>query len=107
MTDAELQGQVTTLLLAGFETTSTTLTWSLYILAKHPKIQQKLRDEIRQARKAAIEKGQEEIESEDLASLEYLDAFTVSLSNFVSSQKIIRIDQFLKVYEIHHFIKFN
>ncbi|KIO26751.1 hypothetical protein M407DRAFT_197174 [Tulasnella calospora MUT 4182] len=49
MNDAEVIGQIYTLLIAGHETTSTTLTWLLYDLA-HPenqRVQAKLREELR------------------------------------------------------------
>ncbi|CAG8499692.1 4047_t:CDS:2, partial [Racocetra fulgida] len=46
LTHHELVSQVMTLLLAGHETTSTALTWSLYYLAKNPDVQDNLRKEI-------------------------------------------------------------
>jgi cytochrome P450 len=44
--DTELQDQVTTLLFAGHETTSTSLAFCLRLLALHPEIQTRLRDEV-------------------------------------------------------------
>ncbi|KAK9859635.1 hypothetical protein MYU51_013805 [Penicillium brevicompactum] len=46
-TDEGLIDQVMTFLAAGHETTASVLTWAIYVLALHPKIQQQLRDEIR------------------------------------------------------------
>ncbi|CAG8775193.1 7157_t:CDS:2 [Cetraspora pellucida] len=46
LTHYELVSQVMTLLIAGHETTSTTLSWALYFLAKNPDIQDHLRKEI-------------------------------------------------------------
>ena len=46
MSDREIAAQVTTFLLAGFETSSTSLTWILHALADYPEVQTKLRDEI-------------------------------------------------------------
>ena len=66
-----------TFLLAGHETTSTSLTWTLWTLARFPEKQTKLRQEIREARKKAKSDGLEEIESDDLNALPYLDAVTV------------------------------
>jgi len=46
-TDTELANQVLTMMAAGHETTSSTLSWCAYLLATHPQIQSQLRDEIR------------------------------------------------------------
>ena len=46
MSDREIAAQVTTFLLAGFETSSTSLTWILHALADYPEVQTKLREEI-------------------------------------------------------------
>jgi cytochrome P450 len=46
---AEVHDQVATLFFAGHETTCSALTWTLYLLAKHPEIQEKVRAEILQA----------------------------------------------------------
>lgn len=71
MTDAELLGQMTTLLLAGHETTATLLTWTLLMLAENPKVQIKLRNELR----AWVEEaGRDELTYEELTQLPYLDA---------------------------------
>ena len=45
--DEELRAQVFTFMLAGHETTSTSLSWTLYELAKKPEIQDKIRREIK------------------------------------------------------------
>ncbi|CDZ98122.1 cytochrome p450, partial [Phaffia rhodozyma] len=44
--DEEVLAQISTLLLAGFETSSTALTWMLHSLSTRPEIQNKLRDEL-------------------------------------------------------------
>jgi cytochrome P450 len=46
-TDAELSHQSLTMLAAGHETTSSSLSWCMVLLAKNPRIQQELREEIR------------------------------------------------------------
>ncbi|KAK4038486.1 cytochrome P450 [Parachaetomium inaequale] len=46
--DEVLKDQLLTFLAAGHETTASSLTWSAYLLAKHPEIQKKLRDEVTQ-----------------------------------------------------------
>ncbi len=46
MSDLQLRDEVMTLFLAGHETTAIALSWTLYLLAQHPKIEQNLVDEI-------------------------------------------------------------
>jgi cytochrome P450 len=46
MTDAELLGQTTTLLIAGHETTSNALTWTLFLLSQQPEVMSDLVDEL-------------------------------------------------------------
>ncbi|KAK6364886.1 hypothetical protein LTS17_011790 [Exophiala oligosperma] len=45
--DEQLVDQLLTFLAAGHETTSSTLEWAAYLLARHPEIQTQLREEIR------------------------------------------------------------
>ncbi|RWA04221.1 hypothetical protein EKO27_g10884 [Xylaria grammica] len=47
-TDADLANQLLTFLAAGHETTSSSLSWASYLLAKHPHIQEAVRREVRQ-----------------------------------------------------------
>jgi cytochrome P450 len=46
MTDTELVGQATILFGASFETTASTLTWTIFLLAQHPMIMGQLMDEL-------------------------------------------------------------
>ncbi len=46
MSDIEIRDEVMTLFLAGHETTATALTWTFYLLAKHPEYYGKIRTEI-------------------------------------------------------------
>lgn len=46
MTDTELVGQATILFGASFETTASTLTWTVFLLAQHPMIMGQLSDEL-------------------------------------------------------------
>ena len=48
MTDAQVRDEAVTLFLAGHETTALALTYSLYLLATHPKCQDRLADELAQ-----------------------------------------------------------
>lgn len=47
MSDSEILSQVPTFLLAGHETSSTAVSWTLFALACHPVVQAKLRAELR------------------------------------------------------------
>ncbi len=46
-----------TIIMAGHETTSNSLSWALLELAKHPEIQSKLRDEIRAMEPLILSRG--------------------------------------------------
>ena len=46
MSDIQLRDEVMTIFLAGHETTSNALTWTLYLLALHPDIEAKLNEEL-------------------------------------------------------------
>jgi cytochrome P450 len=46
MSDREVRDQVATFIGAGHETTAVTLTWTLALLAQHPEIEARVRDEI-------------------------------------------------------------
>ncbi|KAL9935177.1 hypothetical protein V8E36_006253 [Tilletia maclaganii] len=68
--DDEMLPQITTLLLAGQETTSTQLTWCLYLLSKpeNKHFQTALRNEVRE-----VFGGRDEVRPEELQSLKLLD----------------------------------
>ncbi|KAK9245889.1 cytochrome P450 [Lipomyces tetrasporus] len=66
----EIENQIMTFLLAGHETTTGALTWTLWALAKHPEVQEKLRQEVR----AAFPGGIDDMNSADaVESLKYLN----------------------------------
>ena len=46
MNDKQLRDEVMTLILAGHETTANALTWTFYLLSKHPEIRAKLKEEV-------------------------------------------------------------
>ncbi|KZT24217.1 cytochrome P450 [Neolentinus lepideus HHB14362 ss-1] len=78
LSDEELLGQMSTIIFAGFETTSTAISRILYILASKPEVQAKLRSEIRKAKQryANTQAGWEEvgIGYDELMAIPYLDA---------------------------------
>lgn len=49
MSDRQVRDEVMTFVLAGHETTALTLTWALYLLARHPEIDTRVRAEIHAA----------------------------------------------------------
>lgn len=67
LSDAEVLAQVTTFMLAGYETSSTALTWTLHLLSENPAVQDKLREELQAV-------ADDEPRMETLNELEYLDA---------------------------------
>lgn len=48
MTDRQVRDELVTLILAGHETTANALTWSWYLLSKHPAVEAKLHAELEQ-----------------------------------------------------------
>lgn len=48
MSDAQLRDEIVTIFSAGHETTANALSWTWYLLAKHPDVEAKLHDELRQ-----------------------------------------------------------
>ena len=67
MDDELLRAQVFTFMLAGHETTSVSMTWTLYELARHPDIAEQVREEIQLAMKDSSE-----MTWEKLAELKFL-----------------------------------
>lgn len=67
LTDQALRDNLVTLLLAGHETTATTLAWTFYRLTKHPEVLAKAREEI------ARVVGRGPVKPDDVAKLEYLE----------------------------------
>ncbi|KAJ8120365.1 hypothetical protein ONZ43_g2909 [Nemania bipapillata] len=53
--DAQLRDQMLTFIAAGHETTSTTLSWACYLLAKDQSLQDKIRSEVRHALPGGLE----------------------------------------------------
>ncbi|KAF9557442.1 cytochrome P450 [Agrocybe pediades] len=71
LSEEELLGQVTSLTFAATDTTSGALTRTFHLLAQHKDAQAKVREEIRNARKA---NGGQDIDYDTLVALPYLDA---------------------------------
>jgi cytochrome P450 len=68
MSDVELRDELITLLLAGHETTATSLSWAFHWILQRADVQEKLHRELRHAGEIG------KIPTQDIAKLEYLDA---------------------------------
>ena len=66
--------QMSTLTLAGHETTANTLTWYPWELAKNQAFQDKLREEVMAVRAQMAARGEDELTITDLDSMVYLPA---------------------------------
>ncbi len=75
MTDKQLRDEVMTIFLAGHETTANALTWTLYLLSCHPKIESKIVDEIYaiNKKKEHDEGNRKIITVDDLSRLKYTE----------------------------------
>jgi cytochrome P450 family 110 len=78
LTDAEVRDELTTLVLAGHETTGTALAWALECLLQRPAVVRRIRDEMAQV----AGPGEVPRSREALAKLEYLDAVIKEVLRF-------------------------
>ena len=46
MSDRQLVNEIKTLIIAGHETTASTLNWTWYLISQHPEVERKLSDEL-------------------------------------------------------------
>lgn len=67
MSDREIRDEALTLLMAGHETTANAVAWTLYLIAKHPEVEERLRTEL-----DGVLDGRE-IRVADLGNLPYLE----------------------------------
>ncbi|KAF7790145.1 hypothetical protein EIP86_001097 [Pleurotus ostreatoroseus] len=74
LSDEEMIAQMATLTLAGHETTSNTLSWALWEIAKLPEYQETMRAEIASVRGKVAERGDNDFTMEDLESMTYVNA---------------------------------
>lgn len=74
--DDELVAQAFLFFVAGFETVSTCMTFAAYEIARHPDIQDKLKEEIDQALKTNVA-----LTYEVISKMTYLDMFVSGIEN--------------------------
>ena len=68
LSDREIRDEVDTFMFEGHDTTTSGISWTLYCLAKHPKHQQKVREEVRNV---LNNMGREWLDYDDLKDLKY------------------------------------
>ncbi|KAI0669528.1 cytochrome P450 [Trametes maxima] len=78
----EVVSQMRTILLAGQETTSNTLSWALMELARQPLIQQRLRGEIHAMEHTIRERGDADFTVADFEAMPYLQAVLKEILRF-------------------------
>lgn len=78
----EIAAQIFTFFVAGFETSSTTISMALYELAQQPDLQERARDEIAKAFKASPEG----LTYEAISELTYIDMIIFGLYSFCEAQ---------------------
>jgi cytochrome P450 len=65
MSDQELRDEIITMILAGHETTANLLSWTFYLLSKHPEVERRVREEAQRVL------GDRDPVLEDVKALEY------------------------------------
>ncbi|KAF5665631.1 cytochrome P-450 monooxygenase [Fusarium denticulatum] len=81
-TEDGLIDQAMTLLAAGHDTTGAAFTWGIYLLAKHPEVQDRLRHEIRQRLPPLTQAKETPISSVKIDSMPYLQAVCSEILRF-------------------------
>ncbi|KAH6898781.1 cytochrome P450 [Thelonectria olida] len=81
-TDENLVNQLMTFLAAGHETTASALTWAIYMLCRYPKVQSRLREEVRQ-RLPSLD-SDVDITSMDIDRMPYLNAVCSEVLRYYS-----------------------
>ncbi|KAG6382155.1 cytochrome P450 [Boletus reticuloceps] len=74
LSDEELLAQMRTLLIAGHETTAATISFIFLELARHPRVQSRLRDEIRKTETTIRARSDPQLTATDLDAMPYLNA---------------------------------
>ncbi|KAJ7671826.1 cytochrome P450 [Mycena rosella] len=71
LSEAEMYAQMQTIMQAGHETTASTMSWAMFELAQHPKIQRRLRAEIKETYSAMRARGDLELTAADFDNMPY------------------------------------
>lgn len=78
----EIESQLTTLMLAGHDTTASSVMWGLYELSLNQDIQRRIRKEISDLRLRISERGNDKLSVADLESMKYFSAFIKEIHRF-------------------------
>ncbi|GJJ15876.1 hypothetical protein Clacol_010154 [Clathrus columnatus] len=82
ISDYEIESQLTTLMLAGHDTTGASIIWGLYELSRHQYFQRRIREEIVHVRSRMSERGDSMLTTTDLETMKYLAAFIKEVNRF-------------------------
>ncbi|KAF8814480.1 cytochrome P450 [Phlegmacium glaucopus] len=74
MSEEEIVSQMRALLIAGYETTASSLSWTLLEMARHPEMQTRLREEIQDMERKIRTRGDSEFSANDFEGMPYLTA---------------------------------
>ena len=87
LTDADIQEEVDTFMFEGFDTTSVSMSWTIYLLIRHPKVLLKVQQEV-----DAVFNGSKKLSFESLNELVYLEqVIKESLRLFPSVPVFMRV----------------
>ncbi|KAJ7935386.1 cytochrome P450 [Mycena leptocephala] len=82
LNEDELLSQMRTIIMAGVETTANSFSWAVLELARQPKIQSRLRSEIRSMERTIQARGSYEFTTNDIESMPYLQAVVKEVLRF-------------------------
>jgi cytochrome P450 len=82
-----------TILLAGHDTTASTLTWWLWELAKNPEWQTRVRDKIKTARDRVMQRGDTDFSVTDFEGMAVIHATLKVYSNLNNNRSTLDADQ--------------
>ncbi|KAK1757519.1 cytochrome P450 4V2 [Echria macrotheca] len=105
--DENLIDQIMTFLLAGHETTASSMTWAIYLLAKYPHIQTKLRNEIRERLPPLDDSdgdGAAMVSSMDIDKMPYLNAVCSEVLRYIAPVPILSRDTACNTTIQGHFV---
>ncbi|GFR08846.1 cytochrome P450 4V2 [Trichonephila clavata] len=86
LSEEDLWAEVKTLISAGYETVSDTMTWALYLIGLHPDVQEKIHEELDRIFGSDVD---QHVTESDLNDLKYLDCVLKETQRIYSAAPII------------------